>query len=98
MIGFPLKVSLQKKCPTPFSNEPTTGGSRTPVLLATQYKLHSRVLGLKSRKVRPCKSLPSWPENSVVEYVSISAVAPRIFVFSSADSTPVHSWQFSSRL
>src|SRR6266566_5336790 len=27
--------------------------ARTPLLLATQYKLHSRVLGLKSRKVRP---------------------------------------------
>src|SRR5437763_15009930 len=80
MIGFPLKVSLQKKCPTPFSNEPTTGGSRTPVLLATQYKLHRRVLGLKSRKVRPLKGLPSWPGNSVVHYVSIVSVSSRCFL------------------
>src|SRR5882672_10851664 len=51
IMGFSLNVSLQKKCPTLFSNEPTTGGSRTPVLLATQYKLHNLVFGLKSRSV-----------------------------------------------
>src|SRR5262249_40911600 len=45
MIGLPLKVSLVKKCPTPFSNEPTTGGSRMPVLLGTQYSRQSRVFG-----------------------------------------------------
>src|SRR5207247_5342328 len=67
IIGFPLNVSLQKKCPTLFSNEPTTGGSRTPVLLATQYKLHNRVFGLKRRSVSPSKRLPSWPGISVVE-------------------------------
>src|SRR5438046_4683408 len=36
-IGLPLSVSLPKKWPTPFwSNEPTTGGSIFPVLLAIQ--------------------------------------------------------------
>src|SRR3989442_13160869 len=47
MIGRPLKVSRAKKCPTPFWNEPMTGGSRTPTLLATQYRLQSLVFGLK---------------------------------------------------
>src|SRR4029077_7079262 len=98
MIGFPLKVSLPKKCPTPFSNEPTTGGSIVPVLLAIQYKLHNRVLGSKRRRVRPSKSLPSCPGNWVVEYVSISAAPPRILWFSSKESNSVHSLQFSSRL
>ena len=42
-----LNVSLQKKWPTSFSNEPATGGSMTPELLATQYKLHNLVLGIK---------------------------------------------------
>src|SRR5581483_2863256 len=67
IIGLPLNVSLQKKCPTLFSNEPTTGGSITPLLLATQYKLHNLVFGLNSRSVRPSKRLPCWPGNSVVE-------------------------------
>src|SRR5207249_9256100 len=53
MIGLPLKVSLAKKWPTLFSNEPTTGVSRTPTLLATQYKLHNLVFGLNRRRVRP---------------------------------------------
>jgi hypothetical protein len=30
----------------------------TPELLATQYKLHNLVLGLKSRSLRPSKRLP----------------------------------------
>src|SRR6266480_5463931 len=51
IIFFPLKVSFAKKCPTPFSNEPTTGGSSTPTLLATQYRLQNLVFGLKSRSV-----------------------------------------------
>src|SRR5207248_6907169 len=67
MIGFPLKVSLAKKCPTLSSNEPTTGGSKTPTVLATQYKLHNLVFGLKSRKVRPSKRFPSRLGISVVE-------------------------------
>src|ERR1700757_2372793 len=67
IIGFPLNVSLQKKWPTLFSNEPSTGGSITPELLATQYKLHNLVFGLNSRSVRPSKCLPSWPGISVVE-------------------------------
>src|SRR5262249_40657329 len=67
MIGFPLSVSLPKKWPTPFSNDPTTGGSIVPVLLAIQYRLHNRVFRLKSRRVIPSNSLPSCPGNSVVE-------------------------------
>src|SRR6266496_1473868 len=67
IIFFSLKVSLAKKCPTPFSNEPTTGASKTPTLLATQYRLHNLVFGLKSLSVRPSKSFPSWPGISVVE-------------------------------
>ena len=47
--------------------EPLPSGSRTPELLATQYKLHNLVFGLKSRSVRPSKCLPSWPGISVVE-------------------------------
>ena len=47
--------------------EPTTGGSMTPELLATQYKLHNLVFGLKSRRVSPSKCLLSWLGISVVE-------------------------------
>src|ERR1700737_1838093 len=67
MTGLPLKVSFAKKWPTLFSNEPTTGGSRTPTLLATQYKLHNLVFGLKSLRVRPSKGFPCCPGISVVE-------------------------------
>src|SRR5689334_14893171 len=63
IIGFPFSVSLAKKCPMPFSNDPTTGGSIVPVLLAIQYRLHNFVFGLKSRTVRPSNSLPSCPGN-----------------------------------
>src|SRR5260370_3622018 len=78
MIGLSLNVSLQKKWPTLFSNEPTTGGSRTPTLLATQYKLHNLVFGLNRRTVRPSNRFPSWPRISCVEYGSLSPVPPRI--------------------
>src|ERR1700730_6714590 len=67
MIGFPLKVSRVKKWPTLFSKEPTTGGSSTPTLLATQYKLQHLVFGLQSRRVTPSNFFPSCPGISVVE-------------------------------
>src|ERR1700720_4942429 len=98
MMGLPLKVSLQKKWPTLFSNEPTTGSSSVPVLLASQYKLQSRVFGLNNRRVRPSNRFPSWPGISVVEYVSMSAEPLRILEFSSHESNSVQSLQFSSRL
>src|SRR4030095_10715714 len=99
MIGLPLSVSLPKKWPTPFfSNEPTTGGSIFPVLLAIQYRLQSRVFGSNNRKVSPSKSLPPIPGNCVVEYVSMSAAPFRIFVFTSEESNSVQSRQLASRL
>lgn len=76
-----LNVSLQKKWPTSFSNEPTTGGSMTPELLATQYKLHNLVLGLKSRSVRPSKRLPyvSLPDR-IIWCRSFSNLAVSAFI------------------
>ena len=96
IIGFPLKLSLAKKCPTLFSNEPTTGGSKTPTLLATQYKLHNLVFGLKSRKVRPSKRFPpdrASPSSNRCPYrpcrSRFSRFRPRNRILSSLCSFPV---------